>query len=278
MTPFEFDELARLVQTRTGVILQDAKRELAEANLWEVRRRRNLPPLGDLLRRVREGDEALAGEIVDALLVCETLFFRDGKPFLEFFRDMLPSLHKARLPGERLRVWSAAAASGQEAYSLAILVKESRVQLGGRPVDILATDVSTTMIARGRGARYSAFEVQRGVSALRLVSHFDRDGNDWVVKPEIAGLVRFEPFNLIGDFSGLPLFDVIFCRNVMLYFDDATRRALLAKLASRLRPDGYLVLGGAESPYGLTDGFASAGPGAASYQRVPIGQGARLSA
>lgn len=278
MTPFEFDELARLVHRRTGVILSDAKRDVVEANLWEVRRRHGLPPIGDLVRKARSGDEGVTAEIIDALMVNETLFFRDGKPFLEFFRDILPTLHAARPAGEPIRIWSAAAASGQEAYSLAILARENSMLLAGRPVDILATDVSRAMIARGKSARYSAFEVQRGVSALRLVSHFTRDGHDWILRPDVAGMVRFEQFNLIGDFSGLPVFDVIYCRNVMLYFDDATRRRLLSQLCQRLRPDGYLVLGGAESVLGLSDDFAPAAPGAASYVRVSRSLAARLSA
>jgi chemotaxis protein methyltransferase CheR len=185
----------------------------------------------------------------------ESYFFRDKLPF-EHFRDtMLPALMAARGSGRRLRVWCAAASTGQEPYTLAMILRDLQPKLAGWTVDILATDLSTEVLERARSGLYSQFEVQRGLPIQYLMKYFTQRGDNWEIAPDIRAMVQFRPLNLLRDVSSLGIFDIVFCRNVLIYFDQATKIDVLKRLSRLTAPDGYLVLGAAETVVGLTDAF-----------------------
>ena len=185
----------------------------------------------------------------------ESFFFRDKVPF-EHFRDtIMPALLAARAASRRIRIWCAAAATGQEPYSLAIALKEMGKELRGWRIEIVATDLSTEVLEKAKSGIYSQFEVQRGLPALMLIKYFTQVGETWQIAPEIRGMVKFMPLNLLNDFSHLGRFDVVFCRNVLIYFDQATKIGVLERIAGVTERDGFLVLGGAETVVGLTDRF-----------------------
>ena len=253
MTPETFAFLAGLVKARAGIVLTADKGYMLETRLGPLLRREALPGLDALALRLRGGRaEALAAEVVEALTTNESSFFRDGKPF-EHLRRLMPRLAAARPPGQALRVWSAACSSGQEAYSIAMTAMELGPALGGRRVDILGTDISREMLDRAQEGVFTQFEVQRGLPVQMLVKYFRQEGSRWRIAPELRAMVRWQPFNLLDDPRGLGRFDVIFCRNVLIYFDAPTKSRVLGRLAGILAADGALYLGGAETVLGLTD-------------------------
>ena len=183
----------------------------------------------------------------------ESFFFRDDKPFAHFLGQALPGLVAARPAGVGLRVWSAAASSGQEAYSLAMILAESALLLRGRGVEIVGTDLSNEQLERAREGVYSQFEVQRGLPMQLLVKYFKKEGANWRIDPKLRAMVQFRIWNLLADPRALGMFDVVFCRNVLIYFDQPTKRRVLEAIARQLAPDGRLYLGGAETILGITE-------------------------
>lgn len=253
MTPENFGFLATMVKQRSGIVLTPEKGYMLETRLAPMLRREGLAGLDALALRLRAGrDDALAGEMVEALTTNESSFFRDGKPF-EHLRRLLPRLAAARAPGQPLRIWSAACSSGQEAYSAAIVAAELGPALGGRRVEILGTDLSREMLARAQEGVFTQFEVQRGLPVQTLVKHFRQEGTRWRIAAELRAMVRWQAFNLLEEPVGLGRFDVIFCRNVLIYFDAPTKSRVLGMLARMIEPDGAVYLGGAETVLGLTD-------------------------
>lgn len=253
MTPDSFSFLAGLVKARSGIVLTADKGYMLETRLGTMLRREAIPGLDALALRLRGPKaEALAAEMVEALTTNESSFFRDGKPF-EHLRKLLPRLAAARAPGQAIRIWSAACSSGQEAYSIAMIAAELGAALGGRRVDILGTDLSKEMLDRARDGTFTQFEVQRGLPVQMLVKHFRQDGARWRVAPELRATVRWQAFNLLDDPRSLGRFDVVFCRNVLIYFDAPTKTRVLAALAGQVAADGVVYLGGAETVLGLTD-------------------------
>jgi chemotaxis protein methyltransferase CheR len=210
--------------------------------------------LGELVHRLKSPRaETLIAEVVDAMTTNETFFFRDRIPF-EHFRDtMLPALLSARGQRRQLRIWCAACSTGQEPYSLAMAVKEAGAALDGWRVDIVATDLVGGVIERARAGLYSQFEVQRGLPIALLLKYFTQVGENWQIASELRAMVKFRQLNLLRDFSALGCFDVVFCRNVLIYFDTAAKVDVLLRLSHRLEPDGFLVLGAAETVIGLTE-------------------------
>jgi chemotaxis protein methyltransferase CheR len=186
----------------------------------------------------------------------ESLFFRDMAPF-DLFRDvLLPRYLAARAATRRLRIWCAAASTGQEPYSLAILLNEAAPRLAGWHVEIVATDISTEVLEKARAGLYTQFEVQRGLPIQMLLKYFTQVGDQWQIAPQIRAMVDYRPLNLIKDFGPLGTFDIVYCRNVLIYFDSATKADVLKRMANVLPPDGSLLLGAAETVIGLTDAFA----------------------
>jgi chemotaxis protein methyltransferase CheR len=185
----------------------------------------------------------------------ESLFFRDVKPFEQFRRLVLPRLLEARAHTRQIRVWSAACSSGQESYSLAMVLAEEGSRLQGWKLDLLGTDISKAMVERARAGSYSQFEVQRGVPPALLKKYFEADGERWKIASALRPMTRFREFNLLDDPAPLGQFDVVFCRNVLIYFDQPTKAKILAQIARRMPADGLLYLGGSETVFGITDQF-----------------------
>lgn len=254
MTPESLALVAGLVKARAGIVLDADKAYLLETRLAPLLRRDGIASLDGLASRLRDTGraEALARDVVEALTTNESSFFRDGKPF-EHLRGALPRIAAARPPGRPLRVWSAACSTGQEAYSIAMTLAELPGASAWR-AEILGTDINREVLARAREGSFTQFEVQRGLPARFLAKFFKPEaGGRWRVAPELRATARFEEANLLGDVCRFGRFDVIFCRNVLIYFDAPTKARVLGALARQLAPDGALYLGAAETVLGLTD-------------------------
>ena len=256
MTPEDFDYLRKLLKERSGLVLSAEKQYLAESRLLPVARRHGMSTLAELVGALKApAASALASEVVDAMTTNETFFFRDKMPF-EHVRDtVLPALIAARAREKRIRIWCAAASTGQEPYSIAMTLKSMEAQLAGFRVDILATDLVGEVLERAKAGIYSQFEVQRGLPIQMLVKYFRQNGESWQIVPELREMVQFRTLNLLNDFSPLGRFDLVFCRNVLIYFDQPTKTQVLDRLARQMPDDGFLVLGAAETVVGLTDAF-----------------------
>ena len=254
MTELEFDYLRAYLKQRSGLALTPEKRYLVESRLTPVCRRFGLATLRDLVGTLKVArDSTIEKAVVEAMTTNETFFFRDRTPF-DLFRDVLLPQAMARRAGQRrLRIWCAAASTGQEPYSLAILLQEAGVKLAGWQVEIVATDLSTEVIEKGKLGLYSHFEVQRGLPVQWLLKYFTQIGEQWQIAPTLRSMVDYRPLNLLNGFEALGTFDVIYCRNVLIYFDTPTKADILGRLADRLGPEGALLLGAAETVIGLTD-------------------------
>jgi chemotaxis protein methyltransferase CheR len=255
VTPREFDFLRKLLKERSGLVLAADKQYLVESRLMPIVRRANLANLSELVQRLRSGAEALTVDVVEAMTTNESFFFRDNTPFELFGEVVLPALMRARAAQRVIRIWCAACSTGQEPYSLAMCIREMQEQLAGWRVEILGTDISTEVLEKARTGLYSQFEVQRGLAIELLLKYFTQVGELWELSPKIRDMVQYRPLNLLENFSHLGLFDVVFCRNVLIYFDQETKVSVLNRIAGSMMTGGYLVLGAAETVVGLTDAF-----------------------
>jgi len=256
VTPQDFDYLRQLLRQRSGLVLSAEKQYLAESRLLPVARKHGLGNLAELVARLKAATAApLTVEVVEAMTTNESFFFRDKVPF-EHFRDtIMPALLAARAREKRIRIWCTACATGQEPYSLAMALKGFGAALAGWKVDIVATDISHEILAKAKAGIYNQFEVQRGLPIQSLVKFFSQVGESWQIAPEIRAMVQFRQFNLLNDFSSLGSFDLVCCRNVLIYFDQDTKIGVLNRLARQMPADGFLILGAAETVVGLTDAF-----------------------
>ncbi|HEX9490388.1 MAG TPA: protein-glutamate O-methyltransferase [Stellaceae bacterium] len=259
MIAADFELLCRLLKERSGLLLASDKAYLLESRLLPVVRRRNMKSLDELVAVLRSRpEEELVRDVVEAMTTNESSFFRDLKPFDQFRDFILPELMKARAGKRTLRIWSAACSSGQEPYSLAMLLSEHKDKLAGWQIEIVATDLSSEILEKAQAGVYTQFEVQRGLPIQLLVKYFRQEGERWRIDPAIAAMVRFRCLNLLEDFTHLGHFDVVFLRNVLIYFDLQTKTSVLDRIPRVLQPDGYLYLGGAETIIGITDKFQAA--------------------
>ena len=257
LTTLAFDTLANLLKTKSGLVIGMDKLYLLETRLGSIVKRENLPDMNVLAERLRRpGNDALARDVVEAMTTNESFFFRDDKPFAHFRTQALPRMVASRPPGSTLRVWSAASSSGQEAYSLAMIVAESTALLGGRKVEIIGTDIARDQLTRAREGLYSQFEVQRGLPVQMLMRYFRKEDPNWRIAETIRAMAQFREFNLLSDLRSLGRFDIVFCRNVLIYFDQPTKSRVLEAIAGLMPPDGLLYLGGAETVLGITTRFA----------------------
>lgn len=251
-----FEFIANLLKEKSGLIITPDKLYLLDARLSPIARRRGCKDLDSLVAAMREPfADALTGEVVDAMTTNETSFFRDKNPFEALKTNVIPGLIARRQAQRSLRIWSAACSTGQEPYSLAMLLRDTFPLLSAWRVEIVATDISPTVLSRARDGLFTTFEVQRGLPIQTLIKHFDQIEQNWQVKPELRRMIDFKPANLLGDIAALGRFDVILCRNVLIYFDQPTKTGVLDKMAKMLAPDGSLLLGGAESIFGICDGL-----------------------
>jgi chemotaxis protein methyltransferase CheR len=254
VTDFEF--ICQILRERSGLVLTNDKAYLLESRLLPVARKWKLATFDDLLRQLRtKMEEVVIKDVVEAMTTNESFFFRDTKPFDQFKTLVLPHMLRARASTKTLRIWSAACSSGQEPYSLAMILAEMGAQLAGWRVDIIGTDLSTEILRRASEGLYSQFEVQRGLPISLLMKYFAQTGDRWTLSPKIQSMVQYRQFNLLQDPAPLGRFDVVFCRNVLIYFDQQTKARVLNGIAKLLPEDGFLFLGGAETVLGVTDRF-----------------------
>ncbi len=258
MTGTDFEHFSRLALARSGLVLKADKAYLVQSRLEPIARALGLPGVPELLERLRAGaPEPVVQRCVDAMATHESMFFRDTKPFEQIAAIAAPELVVARSPGRPIRIWSAACSSGQEPYSLAILMQELGGLLGGRRVEIIATDMSEAILSKAREGYYSDFEVRRGLSPERLKQWFRPSGTGWEVAPQLKAMVSFHKHNLLDAPAGLGVFDIVLCRNVLIYFEPAGKAKVLERVATAIAPDGVLFLGSAETVIGLTSAFVA---------------------
>lgn len=260
MTPFDYDFLRKSLKARSGLMLSADKQYLVESRLLPVARKAGLAGLSELVTLLKSGHaDALMTAVVEAMTTNESFFFRDKIPFEHFRSIVMPALVAARRNVRTIRIWCAAASTGQEPYSLAMCLKQMDRELAGWRIEILATDLSNEVLEKARQGIYSQFEVQRGLPIQLLVKHFTQIGEMWQFAPELRAMVKYRQFNLLSDFSALGRFDLVFCRNVLIYFNQETKIDVLNRIARITASDGFLVLGAAESVVGLTNSFKIVG-------------------
>jgi chemotaxis protein methyltransferase CheR len=263
----DFTYVSTLVRKEAAIVLAPGKEYLVEARLIPVARQVGAASVGAFLAELqRRPNVEHQRQIVDALTTNETSWFRDREPFTALSDVVLPELIKSRASARRIRLWSAASSSGQEAYSLAITMQEYLPT--GWSYEIVGSDISTEMIKRAETAEYSQVEVNRGLPASQLVQYLERAGAHWRVTPALRRSVSFKLMNLTAPLPPMPPFDVIFLRNVLIYFDVATKKAVLHNVARLLRPDGWLFLGAAETTIGIDDNYERVAAGRTSAYRV----------
>jgi chemotaxis protein methyltransferase CheR len=255
MTPLDYDYLQKMLKDRSGLMLSADKKYLLESRLLPLARKVGVAGISELVAKMKGGSEALILDVVEAMTTNETFFFRDKTPFDHFKETVIPELLRARAGRRSLRIWCAAASTGQEPYSLAMILKEMGAALNGWRVEIVATDLSPEVLEKSRSGIYTQFEVQRGLPIQLLVKHFTQVGAMWQLNADTKAMVQFRPFNLLQDFAPLGKFDIIFCRNVLIYFDQPTKTDIFKRLAKATEPDGYLFLGAAETVVGLSDQY-----------------------
>jgi chemotaxis protein methyltransferase CheR len=252
----DFELLCGIVKSRSGLTLSPDKAYLLENRLMAVARKWGMSDIDGLARAVRGGpNEELLREITEAMTTNETLFFRDQTPFEQLEKVVLPQLMENRKESRHIRIWSAACSSGQEPYSIAMILKGMGNILDDWRVDIHATDISRAMLDKARAGLYTQFEVQRGLPIAMLMKYFQQAGDKWEIDPVIRGMVDYEEFNLLNDPTGMGRFDIVFCRNVLIYLDPPTKTRVLDNVWKLMPVDGVLYMGGAETVMGVTEKF-----------------------
>lgn len=258
MNSNEFEQVCAFVHQSSGIVLSKAKEYLVDSRLKPIAEEHGFADVSALARGLKTAPQAVKLAVTDAMTTNETFFFRDKTPFKLFEEIILPEIAKARRSGGKIRIWCAAASTGQEPYSLAMLLLKHRRLWAGLSVEIIATDLSESAIKRAKEGRYTQFEVQRGLPVELLVAHFTQDGTHWVVSDAVKRMVKFSHLNLLGNYGNIGVFDVVYCRNVLIYFDGDTKRQVLTSVRKAIRPDGYLVLGAADTVIGSNGEFARA--------------------
>jgi chemotaxis protein methyltransferase CheR len=255
MIPADYDFLRKFLKERSGLDLSADKQYLVESRLVPLARKAGLSGIDELVQKIKNGSAALASDVVEAMTTNETFFFRDKVPF-DHLRDVvLPELIQARASRRSLRIWCAAASTGQEPYSIAMVIKEMSAALAGWRIEIIGTDISQQVLEKSKSGIYTQFEVQRGLPIQLLVKYFKQTGEMWQINPDIRSMIQYRPLNLLQDFSSMGKFDLIFCRNVLIYFDQDMKTQIFGRLARCIEPDGFMALGAAETVVGLTDAF-----------------------
>ncbi|MCB9982391.1 MAG: protein-glutamate O-methyltransferase CheR [Rhodospirillales bacterium] len=252
----DFDIYKDLLKEKSGLVLSQDKSYLLESRLNPVAKKWGYDSL-DAMTMAIHGvpDKELIRDIVEAMTTNETSFFRDSRPFDIFKETVLTYMKSARNTRRRVRIWCAAASSGQEPYTIAMLLKEAAADFPGWSFEIVATDISHDILTQAREGRYTQFEVQRGLPIQLLVKYFTQDDSRWQLNDDIRKMVKYDYFNLLDPMTRLGTFDIIFCRNVLIYFDEPTKGMVLGNMAKQIEKDGFLFLGGAETVLGITDAF-----------------------
>lgn len=256
MTAQDFEVICRLLRERSGISLEAGKEYLVETRLAPVLHELKLRSIGELIGQLRShnGSE-LSRQIVESLVTSETSFFRDATPFEELRTRIIPDLMSRRRSQRRLKIWCAASSTGQEPYSLALLFREHFPELAGWTLSLLASDISRPLLQRARSGLYNQVEATRGLPDDLRAKYFEQQGSDWRLAQSVCRMVDFQEINLAGAWPVLPPMDLILVRNVMIYFEVETKKSILSKLTRLLEPDGYLLLGGSETTFNLSDEF-----------------------
>lgn len=259
----DFDYIRRLVHDGAAIVLEPGKEYLAESRLVPIARAEGFATIAELVARLQADPRSvLHRKVIEAMTTNETTFFRDVHPFEALRQHVLPELIAARETTRQLTIWCGASSSGQEPYTIAMVLRHHFPALAGWTVRIVATDIARSMLERTREGLYSQLEVNRGLPAPMLVKWFTKEGTHWRVKPELRSMVETVELNLAGAWPALPACDVVFMRNVLIYFDVPTKQSILERVRRHLRPDGWLFLGGAETTLNVDDQF----------ERVPLGR------
>jgi len=269
----DFEFVCNLARQNAALVLETGKEYLVETRLAPLAQREGFGSLPEMIAEAKNktGTRDLHAKIVDALTTNETSFFRDFHPFETLKRHLIPELLEKRASVRRLCIWSAACSTGQEPYSIAMLLREHFPALSSWKIEIIATDLSATVLARAQAGIFSQLEVNRGLPAMYLVKYFDKVGDCWRIKDHIKSMIQFRPLNLIGPWSILPPLDLVFVRNVMIYFDVETKKTILKKLRATLLPHGTLFLGTAETTLNLDPAWYNRQIGNATvYQLAPV--------
>ena len=279
MNVSDFELITRLLRERSGLVLSKDKAYLIESRLNPVARKWQFKSFDELVKAVRlANDENLLNDVTEAMTTNESFFFRDSKPFDQFKDIVLPHMLNARATKRAIRIWSAACSSGQEAYSLAMILKESASKLQGWRTEIIATDISNEILQKAMEGVYTQFEVQRGLPIDYLVKYFKQEGERWIIDPSLRQMVTFKNFNLLKDPASLGTFDVVFLRNVLIYFDQQTKGKVLEGISRNMAPDGFLYLGGAETVLGVSDAFQLIPGQRGIYGLMPAGAAPKAAA
>jgi chemotaxis protein methyltransferase CheR len=261
ITTAEFDFIRDLVRGKAGIVLETGKEYLVDARITSLIKQENIPSFGELIQRMKRNPaDPIVQKVVEAMTTNETSFFRDRHPFDALKNTVLPALLSSRAPTRCLSIWCGAASTGQEPYTIAMMLHDAIPQLAQWKVTFLATDISSEMIARSRAGKYNQIEINRGLPATHIVKYFEKHGLEWQIKPHLRQMVDYREMNLMQSWLPMPPLDIVFMRNVLIYFDTQAKKEILGKIKRLLRPDGYLFLGCAETTMGLDDG----------YQRLPI--------
>ncbi len=279
MTPSEYDYLRTYLKQQSGLVLSAEKQYLIESRLQPVARKAGLGTISALVAKMKEpGQGRLCEAVVEAMTTNESFFFRDKTPFEHFVDTMLPKMLEARARDRRIRIWCAAASTGQEPYSLAMCLEEQRARLAGWRIEIIGTDLSNEVLDKAKAGVYSQFEVQRGLPINHLLKYFTQNGDTWQISSQLRGMVQYRKLNLLENFSSLGQFDIVFCRNVLIYFDNPTKIDIMERIAKMIPADGFLVLGAAETVVGLTDAFKPMSDKRGLYQINSAGNAGGLRA
>lgn len=275
MKPESYTFLADYLEKKVGIVLGANKAYLVEARLNPIAEQHSLADIDAVVQVLRtNSNPAIVEDIVDAMTTNETSFFRDSKPFDVLFDSVLPILEKKRLG--RIRIWNAACSTGQEPYSI-IMGAAERVPHLASKLEIVGTDISKQALNQCKSGVYNHFEVQRGLPIQMLVKNFEQDGKTYTLKPDILRKASFKQLNLLDSYTAMGKFDIIFCRNVLIYFDPAVKKDILERLIAQLAPDGYLFLGGTETILGVTDALERIqAPGGTVYCRADAEEAVRL--
>lgn len=261
MNAADFSYLSDLLRRRSGLVLTPNKIPLVNTRLQPVARRFGFKKVEALMQELRYGREPLARAVTEAMTTNESFFFRDPEAFEHFEEVILPALLQRRAESKRFRIWCSACSMGQEAYSLAMILDDHRLAERGWEVEILATDINSESIARAKEGLYAQFEIKRGLPVRRVIGHFAQEGSSWRISNTLRRAVTFRTFNLLDSYGWLGEADVIFCRNVLMYFDSETKTDVFERLAPALAPDGYLVIGHTETTSGFSNAFTETKPG-----------------
>jgi chemotaxis protein methyltransferase CheR len=256
VTPQDYAYLSKLLNERSGLQLAGDKQYLIESRLLPVARQNNCGSIGDLVAKLKVfAEEPLRQRVTEAMTINESFFFRDKTPFDRFQDTVLPHMRQVRSASKRIRIWCAASSTGQEPYSLAMMFRQAKDEFAGWKIEIVATDISKEVLEKAKSGLYTQFEVQRGLQIQLLLIYFKQDGDQWRIAQELRDMVQYRQHNLLDDFAALGMFDVIFCRNVLIYFDSKTKQDVLSRIARSLVKDGQLLLGAAETVVGFTNLF-----------------------